>query len=237
MTGVDYIFIRIITISILSLFSLAVLYFFCLKVFKKGKKRVIIYFALIYLTIGTGFLINMVQVLVRMDQIIYYTNALAILCIALWGPLFNLLFLRQYYARIENRELSSKIDLELFVFFTVIMTAAIFYPDAIYIDVETANLPIWSFEFSIFAMIITGLLTTMSLILSIKINSKMEDYIKHKWKYYIAGMVLGHLIIIGIELINWLNEPNIRIMWIFISLPSNITMSILLYYGAFKYQQ
>lgn len=128
-----------------------------------------------------------------------------------------------------------RVKLILFVTFTIAFTTAVFYPGAIYIDVERANLPIWSFWFFLFSMIITGFITLTCFILGIKISSKIEDDLKKKWKYYISGVVLGNLLVIGAELINWLNDSTIRVVWIFITLPLTILMAGLLYYGAFKY--
>ncbi len=206
--------------------------FFAFLILRRGRKNINIVFSGFFICIFIGGVLNIIYaflttiadetIVVTLHFITYYFFCLAHVFLLI----FNLLLLK------SEKIITIKKQLSIVLTFSVLFLVLIFIPGGIRINESTHFRPQWNLPFFLYAtilMICYAIIPTI--ITSILIYKKFEDsQLKKKWIFYFIGTIMIFIELIGVGVMIFINDPELRAIWNIYDLTVLIGVYFL-YYG------
>jgi len=206
--------------------------FMAYKTLKRGRKQVNMYLSCFYLCTSIAGTINIVYANIFEEIIVYILHFITyfILCLSL---IFLLIFVLVLI--IPENKINLKIQFIIIIGFVILVLIQLAIPNGITINATTNWKPNWAWGFFFYSIVICSVFTVFpTTFYSLKIYSKLEnEYLKKKWKFFLAGVFAYFFLYYGTSLSNTLNDDVFRIIWSLLSLPTLISL-YLIYHGVGK---
>ena len=130
--------------------------------------------------------------------------------------------------------ISLKIELSFLLIYAILLFILWFIPGGITIDETTGWKPVWSWGFTIYAMIVCSGVIIPTIIFSIQTYRKFDNtQLRKKWLFFIIGCIEFFYLYYGTTISNGLANPGFRTLWAYISLIS-VPGLIFIYFGVGK---
>ncbi|TFF93897.1 MAG: hypothetical protein EU544_05230 [Promethearchaeota archaeon] len=203
--------------------------FMAYKILKRDKGNLNYILSSFFLSVGIGVIINMVYANLTIQPVVYLLHFITyyLFCFAM---VFLLLFLALLLK--TEKIITPKKQLIIIGTYGILLGGLWFIPGGITINESTDWKPVWNLPFFWYSIILCSVMVIIpTVILSIKVYQKIQHApLRKKWLFFIVGISAYFFVYYGTSLSNTLNDPDFRILWSFLTLPTLIT-TYLVYYG------
>ena len=200
------------------------------KILKRNRTLPNIFLSLFYSLISCSFIITIIYLPFREENIVYLLYFLI-----LYSFFLSFIFLLLFNLNLIQFETTIMKDIIIIIIYAILSFLIILYPGGITINESTNWMPVWSWEFLLIVNIfLSSFIIIPNIIISIKIYKKIKiKEIKKKWARFFFGLIGLAFVLYGTALYNTWNDPIFKLIWIPLTLIA-IPSGILIYYGIAK---
>ena len=206
---------RVIQVFVVFMGAGIVFLIVALLILRRGRNNLNYIFSGFFLCIFAGAVVNVVYVLLTtyVDEIIVVRLHLltyGLFCVAqMFLLLFNLILLK------SEQVITIKKQLIMLLGFIVLVVVYYFIPDGAHINESTFYRPQWNLTMFLYANIICIVLVFIPTIYTaILIYKKFETpELKRRWKFYFIGIIMVQIEHIGVGVMIFINNPELRAIW------------------------
>jgi len=221
---------RYFLIFVIQVFIICTFLTISYKILKRNRIRSNIFLSLFYSLISCSFIINIIYLPFREENIVYLMYFLI-----LYLLLLSFIFLVLFNLNLIQFEMSLSKNIIIIIIYAILSFLLLIYPGGITISESTNWKPVWSWEFLLIGYIfLTFIVVIPIFITSIKIYKKFKnDVLKRKWACFFIGLLGFTFGAYGAALYNTWNDPIFKLIWNFLTLII-VPSGILIYYGIAK---
>jgi MFS family permease len=223
---------RIIQIYVFQLGMGIFFLFIAFLILKRDKKRLNVLLSSLFIFVFIGVLLNVIYAPltnIPLITVLSYLTVFFLFGCTIFPVVFNLIVLK------SEKIITSKRQAIIILGYLGLFILLFLIPGAIIIEESNNYVPQWNLLFFIsLTIIFVGFTAIPFIITAIQISKKFEDpQLKKKWKYYMLSAPFYHLNAVMVGLCNYINNPDLRLMWNAIALLL-FAVGYLMYYGVGK---
>ncbi|TFF93898.1 MAG: hypothetical protein EU544_05235 [Promethearchaeota archaeon] len=206
-------------------------------ILRRDKKRLNVIFSGFYITGALAVILNFIYAPLTNETIVLWLNFFTNFMFAYAGiflVVFNLILLK------SEKIIDSKKQIAILVGYGAALLSVMFFlfleEPGVKLNADTGWRPVYTLPYYIYfmAILILGAILP-SLYLSWRIYTEFEDdLLKRKWRFFLLGLVIIDIFMIGTFTMNYINVDAVRDSWAIVSLITIFSGPALIYYGVGK---
>jgi len=208
--------------------------FFCFlayKIIKRNKKRLNATLSGFYLSVALAMALNMIYASLKFALTVKALNLTTnySLCIAsVFLMLFNLIMYK------SQKVITQRIEIAIILIFGCLLLLKFLILNNVTINETTNWIPVWNLMYYIYVIIIITATCVITIYLSFKIYTDIEDkQLKKKWLLFMIGIFGLYTVLYGAFTANFLDILIFRTIWNYYSL-TIVLWASLIYFGVIK---
>ena len=205
------------------------------KILQRGKSRLNLWFAGLYISITIGFIFNFIFVLLADEfyiLVFYYLTVFTLMM----GPTCCLIFTILLWK--SGKVFNTYKQLIVFFISALAYFFMIYIPNGVRINEQTGWNPVYSVPFYLYLI---SVFTIVGMIPQMYVSYKTyqaikEERLKKKWKQFNIGVFLVYISAYGTYTYQTLDIELLRLIWSFVVLGFFVISAILIYNGVGKFE-